>query len=271
VRTFVFAYDRFETMTTSRWLGSWGHTVLCHAEADAARFRSSGTVGEGGEVVATGNPRGLAYQRNTALDAMDEGEWALFLVDDLVRVTALDTYWTSESPLPITMAKASQRHWTARFATPWGVDEWALSWPRLLAACDSVGANLAGWCGIDNPPYRRRHWGVNVLADGRAWLVRKTDLRFDLRAQMVDDVAWTALNIETFGAVVVDRWICPQCGRYTGGGFGSIASRMDQKREECAYLVERFPGLVRFADKPGWDEGCHVRLRAPGRMANALA
>ena len=264
MRTFVFAYDRFESMTTSRLLGDAGvdHVVLCHGGEDRDRFLEAGTIGDTGEIVATHEPRGLARQRNVALEMLEDGEWALFLVDDLHRFSELDTYDSEpDEILPIDIDNVSS--WNARFKNWTDVRrlrDRAIEGSRY---CDLVGSHLIGWASSGNPLFRRRKWARNVHADGRAWAVKKSDLRFDVNVETIDDYYWTAANIERFGTVIVNQWILPEARRYTAGGYGSMDDRMEQKIRDCSYLVDRFPGLVHYRAKKNWPEGSHVVIRAP--------
>lgn len=264
MRVFVFAYDRFESMTTSRLLGDddVDHVVLCHGPDDRQRFLEAGTIGESGEIVSTGEPRGLARQRNAALEMMADGEWALFLVDDLFRLTELDTYDTEGGEvLPIDVNTVSR--WNPRFKKPISPSTFVDRGRQGARYCDLVGSHLLGWASSGNPLFRRKKWAQRVFADGRAWMVRKSDLRFDLNVETIDDYYWTAANIERFGTTVVNQWILPEARRYTSGGYGSRDARMDQKIEDCRYLVDRFPGLVQYRAKKGWPDGSHVVIRAP--------
>lgn len=257
----VFGYDRFTTMTTSQLLGRAGiaHTVLCHTADQRRRFLAGGRVA--GDLVVTGCPRGLAYQRNAALDRLAPGQWALWLVDDLVRVEQLADYdtWADVGRVPVTPANSAL--WRRRFGTPLGMRGFMARCGQLVAEAERRRAWLVGFAGYDNPLFRARHWKLNCLADGRAWLVRAGRLRFDEHVQMVDDVCWTAQNLLAYGTVLVDAWLLPRCGRYTGGGFGSITDRLPQKRREVAYLAATYPEVCAVRRKPGWPDGTHVVIR----------
>ena len=266
LRVFVFAYNRFDTMSTSLLLseGAVPHTVLCHQPEDAERFLNERTVGSTGNIVPTGEARGLARQRNVALETMEEGEWALFLVDDLKNVTELDTY-DDEPEEVLDIDFQNQGVFRERFNTPAGMDRFVERAVASAAYGDFLGTKLVGFAGFNNAVYRRKKWQRNVLADGRAWMVKKTHLRFDQNVQLIDDLCWTAQNIKEFGTVLVNNWILPDCRRYTAGGFGSIEDRMDQKKQEAAYLVSAYPELITFKKKAGWPEGSHVVLRPTAR------
>lgn len=261
MKVFVFAYDRFDSMTTSVMLEAEGidHTVLCHTQEAADQFIQHGTA-KPERLFVTNNPKGLANQRNTALEMMADGEWALFLVDDLKSVSELRNYdRTRESKLPITTA--NQNHYGQRFENPISMTQFMRRAEELVRECEKHKAYLGGFAGINNPLYRSRHWSYNVLADGRAWVVKKSDLRFDPNVQLIDDLCWTALNIKHHGLVIVNQWVLPDCRRYSAGAFGSIEERLPQKMREAAYLVETYPELVAFKEKAGWPFGSHVVLR----------
>jgi hypothetical protein len=261
MRIFVFTYDRYDSITTAPMLQDEGlkHTVLCHSEESRERFIAAGRVAPE-RIVATGEPKGLANNRNAALEMMDDGEWAIFLVDDFINVMELKDYdQRSEPRMGITME--NQQRYRDLFKHQVTMRRFYDRAHELVDACEAVGAHLGGFAGNTNPLFRDAKWRFNTLADGRAWVVKKSSLRFDTEAQMIDDVAWTAKNIERFGVTVVNQWILPNCSRYTAGAFGSIDERMDQKITEAAFLVRRYPGIVRVQKKNGWPAGSHVVLR----------
>jgi len=269
-KVFVFAYNRYETMTTSMMLEADGveHTVLCHLPSDAEKFVAGGRVFPE-RLEVTGQPKGLANNRNYALEQMEEGEWALFLVDDLLQCYELDDYETQEADeLPITFE--NQNIYRKKFRKHISTAELLRRAEETIPKLEAMNCALLGWAGFENPMFRKKHWGVNILADGRAWLVKKTHLRFDIEAQAIDDMAWTAKNIQEFGVVLVDRWILPDAKRYGAGGYGSINDRLEQKMRECAFLVKTYPDLVAYRSKKGQQEGSHVVLRHSARRPKQI-
>jgi len=261
MRIFVFTYDRYDSITTSQMLEDEGldHIVLCHSADAAEQFAAGGRV-RPDRLVATNEPKGLANNRNAALEMMNDDEWALFLVDDFINVMELADYdERREARIGITMA--NQQRYRDLFKHQVSMTHFYERAHTVAQACDVVGARLGGFAGYTNPLFRDAKWRFNILADGRAWVVKKSSLRFDAEAQMIDDVAWTAKNIERFGITVVNQWILPNCRRYTAGAFGSIDERMEQKIREASFLTRRYPGIVRTQKKKGWPDGSHVVLR----------
>lgn len=260
MKVFVFAYDRYDTITTSLMLEEDGveHTVLCHTEEQKQKFIDGGRV-RPDRLLVTGKDKGLSRNRNAALDLMEEGEWALFLVDDLTGVYELSNYDKATSPLPIDYA--NQNYYRLRFKTKVSMAQFHRRAEEYAELCEANGAWLGGFTASEGALYRKKHYLTNVMCDGRAWVVRKSDIRFDENANCIDDYSFTAANIQRFGIIVVNQWIEPACKRYGKGGYGSKEDRMEQKIRECAYLVGKYPHLLAYRPKKGFPYGAHIVFR----------
>jgi hypothetical protein len=262
VKIVVFTYDRYETISTPAALEEAGvdYEVVCHTQAQYDAFDAAGRVNMV-RMWVSGAPKGLANNRNAWIDArLKDGEWALMLCDDFMYVTEFDAYdsWPKDFiPIDTTITT----HWNRRLRCKVDVQRFLERAVEIQKKCEQHGFLIGGFAGNDNSLFRKAKWKTNVLVDGRAIIMKKTALRFDVNAQMVDDVAFSALNIERGGGTLINQWVLPDFQRYTKGSFGSIATRLEQRRRECAYLVRRFPGLICYGTKPGWPEGTHVRIR----------
>lgn len=264
MKIFIFTYDRFNTISTSAYFKGLPHTVLCHTEEQKAAFLAGGRIYTP-DLVATGAPRGLAYNRNFALSQMQAGEWALFFVDDLIRMTYLDGYEAVNSDtIPVDSA-SSTAEFRKKFKKECSAETFLQICEQEILHAEQLKMALVGFSLTDNPLFRRKKYAHWCLADGRCWLVKKTHLKFDNNVQLIDDTCWTAKNLEAFGGVVVNNWVLPECERYSAGAFGSIEQRMPQKLQECEYLVRKYPGYIDYADKAGWPKGSHVRIVSRAR------
>lgn len=269
MKVFTFFYNRYETATTSNALTQNGieHKVLCHSRDDATKF-IDGDTARMQDIIITDKPKGLTYQRNAALDLMKNDEWAVFMCDDFKHILGRPEVEILGPQETLDVTIANQRIHRLRAHR----DEYTLKrmfglFPYLISKAEAQGVRLIGFGLHDNPLNLRRKFSYRGLADGRFWLIKKhATVRFDERVQMIDDVAWTAENIKQFGKVMVLNWIVPYFRRYTADGFGSISARLEQRLAECKYLVDKYSPLVRYADKPGWPEGCHIRIQWSGEI-----
>ena len=89
----------------------------------------------------------------------------------------------------------------------------------------------------------------------------KHEISCDTNKQLADDLSFTLKNLKHYGKVLLDQWLIPKCKRYSRGAYGTKDQRMEQRIRECEYLVETYPDLAFFYDKPGWPEHSHIRIR----------
>lgn len=258
MKVFTFFYNRYDTATTSKALNENGinHTVLIHTADDLQKFVKGGTIH--GKAVVTNNGKGLAYQRNSALDMMDIGEWGVFMCDDFQKIKAYPKEFLFSKTQNIAITQQNQNSY--RLKNQITLKEMYTWFPKLIELAEKNNIHLIGFGLHDNPMNLRKKFGTRGLADGRFWLVKKSYYKFDLNAQLIDDVAWTAENLVRHKNVLVLNWCVPYFERYTAGGFGSTTERKALRMKECAYLANRFDPLVKIAEKPGWDYGTHIRI-----------
>ncbi len=268
MRVFIFTYDRYDTISTPALFEGTGidYTVLCHTDEAREKFIQGGRV-KPDRLIASHAPKGLCNNRNAALEMMAEGEWALFLVDDMLSVTELDTY-DEETGDKIPVDTTNTTHFSRKFRKQASMHEFMSRADEVRRMCLMLGASLGGFAAYNNPLFRANKWVFNILADGRALVVKKTDLRWDTNVQTIDDYCFTAQNLQRFGTVVVNKWVEPKCSRYTKGGYGSMESRMELRRKDVKHLLTTYPNQIKVATKKGWPEGTHIRV---GRFNNIKA
>lgn len=260
MKVFTFYYNRYETATTSiaLWENSIDHTVLVHNQEQADAFTKHKTVMD--KMIVTGALKGLAYQRNHALSMMNDGEWAVFMCDDFKKILSYPREFIESSTLKAPIDLENQSAFRLRGVNEISLREMFSFFPKLIDIAEQNKIHLIGFGLHDNPQNLKRKFTTQGLADGRFWLVKKSKYKFDEKAQLIDDVAWTAENIVRFGNVLVLNWCIPYFQRYTAGGFGTQQERIAMRRMECTYLVMKYYPLVQFARKVNWPEHTHVRL-----------
>lgn len=260
MKVFTFFYNRFENATTSIALeaNNIPHYVLIHKAEDYDKFKRYNTCR--GEGIVTNNGKGLAYQRNTALEMMDTGEWSVFMCDDFQNIKSLPKEWIISKRQDLPIDFANQHKFRLRKENEISLKEMFSLFPTLIELAERNNIHLVGFGLHDNPMNLKKKFNHRGLADGRFWLVKKAAYRFDTKAQLIDDVAWTAENLMRHRNVLVLNWLVPYFQRYTAGGFGSTTERLALRRKECAYLADKYNPLVKIAQKPGWEYGTHIRI-----------
>jgi len=261
MKTFTFFYDRYNTATTSIELEKNGieHYVMIHSDEDYKKFIEGDTIK--GIPIVTNNPKGLAYQRNSALDMVDDDEWCVFMCDDfsVIKAFNFDRFKIDDNVITSNDSKEYNKyHYDDRPS----MKELYELFPYLIKQAERLNIHLIAFAFNNNPRTLIRKYGFKGLCDGRFWLIKKSHLRFDLNTQLIDDVSWTVLNLKEFGNNLIVNWIDPEFQRYSKGGFGSIEQRIVQRKTEAKYLVDNFYPLIRYATKPGWPDKTHIKIHA---------
>ena len=270
MKVFTFFYNRFDTATTSKALkeNNIKHNVLIHSQSDLHNFIKGRTLH--GDPIVTNNAKGLAYQRNTALDLMDKEEWAVFMCDDFKKIHAYQKEFIFSKTNKIPVDTLNQNKSRLRKENATSLQEMFTWFPKLIDLAELNNIHLIGFGLHDNPMNLRNKFTTRGLADGRFWLVKKSNYRFDLNAQLIDDVAWTAENLVRHKNVLVLNWCIPYFERYTAGGFGSTTERKALRIQECTYLANKYSPLIKIAKKPGWEYGSHIRLNGSNANIDAV-
>jgi hypothetical protein len=262
MKVFTFFYNRYTNATSSKALYDNGinHNILIHKDSDYELFKKGNTLF--GNAIITNSPKGLAYQRNCALDMMEVGEWGVFMCDDFKQIKSKPKDLILSKINHIDINFANQNNHRLKNSDIISLKNMFELFPKLIELAEKNKIHLIGFGLHDNPMNLRNKFTTRGLADGRFWLVKKSKYRFDIKAQLIDDVAWTSENLIRHGNVLVLNWLVPYFERYSAGGFGTTEERKKQRKSECQYLVNKYDPLIQFAEKPGWDYGTHIRIYA---------
>lgn len=250
-------------MTTSNMLFSEGieHYVMVHNEADKQKFKAGGTIKiQDSHIIVTGNAKGLTRQRNSALDMLQEEEWAIFMNDDLKQITMLRDYETFPHER-VKLTPKNIKQFDELLKTKINCRKLLqLIETSIIESAEKEGAKLVGFVAHNNTRFRASKVVRRGLVDGRLWMIKKENgMRFDENVNVLEDHEFTAYNLCKYGKVHVENWICPEFSRMTKGGFGTISERTNQLRHDAAYLITKYPFLFEYKEKSGYPE--HTQLK----------
>lgn len=226
-------YDRFTTATTSKAIQR-PHTVLCHSSPE--KFSC---IGRSGSLIETGKPKGIQHNFNHGLSLMEDGEWAVFMSDDLTGAKVLSAEKFTE-------------------ADPNAVLD------GFIAAVDiaeKVGVKMLGMNSTGNPFYAKNKWSKYGLVDGRCFAIKKTDFRFHEDISTIPDYYATAWHLKKYGGSLIANNFYLDFQRYGSGGLGSQSERTEAKRRDVHLMRRLFPDNVVVRDKPGQEKGTHIVIK----------
>lgn len=262
MKIFVNSLNRPDTISVHRLLDESGldYTLILHSEEQRERYLQNPTISPE-KILVSNQPVGMALNRNWLLENLvEDGEWYLILDDNITEFQAVPQpeYELPELPVqaqPELYKKLYERPITARQF----VEE--VCEPSIVEA-ERIGAKLVGFGSTTNFFFRARKYRHVGYVIGKTQLIKKTSLRYDLSGvQAMDDYLWTAQNLETFGKVLINNYAVALKKHYAPGGIGTYEQRLPAKLRECAWLMERFPGLFRYKEKAGCDPKAEIQIR----------
>lgn len=233
IKIFTVYYDRYETATTSEALKDYSHTVLCHTGKE--RFQNVY-----GDIIETGNPKGVQHQFNYILDTLSTGDWAIILSDDYICTKSLVN---------------------GKFQKT-NISEAVGALQREIKNVKGSNIHLIGLGLTANAFYVKQKYGYKGLVDARMFAIKKGSFRFDENISTIPDYEATLWHLRKYGMNLVVKDVVAEFGRYKKGGLGSVSDRIEQKIRDCKTLVDRYSPVCRYAPKKGQPKYSHVRIYA---------
>jgi hypothetical protein len=225
-------------MTTPNTIGDIEHYVLVHDELSRNKFVENNTA-KSENIIITNNPRGLARQRNYALNMLSENEWALFMNDDLSKI-----WYKSKNN--------------------------KIDFSNFVQICEEIivrygfvkNLNLIGFSAHENEIIIKSSAAIseNVFIDGRCFLIKKTQYLFDKNVGVLEDHDTTAYHLTKFGKTLRFNNIVPEFNRFTKGGFGTRGDRLQELKSDCKYLLNKYPHVFKYKEKSGFEPQTQLKF-----------
>lgn len=233
MKVFLMYYDRYQSATTSLMLNR-EHIVLCHSNKEMFTCISNKAT-----VIETGLPKGIQNNFNYGLGLLEDGEWGVFMSDDLVCGREL-----------------TGKNFT-RVDHNYVLDVFI----NKVNKIQNNRINLIGMNATGNELNSTREVSTFGLVDGRCFAIRKTEFTFHPHIQTIPDYYATAYHLEKYGANLVFNHFFLDFKRYHSGGLGTSDDRLEQKKKDIRTLISLFPDTVKMMDKKSQPKGSHVVIK----------
>jgi hypothetical protein len=272
-KVFIFSYARSEFCFTLNAPGIQGleKFLVLHNEEEAKLYANVAKKANATIIVSgapTGWPgNGKVRQQRVIYENLADGEWALFLDDDIItfRSVVPEHYWGKTTLPKIKRRKGYGELWAH---TPDSEDGKKMI-QEMIALCEQENI---GYCGINSMaavstletsedwinginPYlikgwesAKWHWGRHPIA----FQLIKKDQRIALDDSLeLDDVDLWAKCMLVYGKVLTNQWLlldAPLYGEMPGGlQAGGKTERTEQRNDACESLIKKYPGLFKPA------------------------
>lgn len=262
---FIPSVNRSDKIKTHRLLHDLDWKVVVHDPLEAAKYHKIAGIDKD-RIICSLQPRNISTQRNWILDNLcNPEEWICMMDDNISQfMQVIDEEYMEENleeKHPQYFIKNSPEFRLAyRQNMPSGRLDEALG--ELRDKAEEVGVKFAGFSANENYFYSRgKKWKYYTLICSKACIIKNDVFRYDDRIRTIDDYSLSCDMLYKYGKVLVNNYIWPKAGHNMKGGLGKLSERGEMKREDCKYLMEKYPGLLRYKERVNSLEGAEVQLR----------
>jgi len=254
--------NRSQTICTHRYLEDLDYTIVVHNETDRKEYLRNKEL-DPKKVVVSGVPYGISKQRQWIQDNLVKpGEWYLMLKDNMSSVVGYPRdFWDRDTIDYDAMDQEESRRVQKLGKTAVNLEMFTAAIHFVIAEAERIGAYNCGFATVDNPFFWRRRFRKVGYVLGDIWLIKKTEVNFDQNVLAMDDYAFTAEHLYKFGKVLIFNYIFSVSPHYQPGGIGTYQDRLKRKREDCRYLMAKYPGLFAYYGKAGCDKLAELKVR----------
>jgi len=222
--------------------------VVVHNEEEAKEYRKNKIK----NLVVSNTPYGISFQRQWIIDNLiDKDEWFLTADDNIEYFTGVEEPFYSKELASI------KEHFDSRIS----IDR---AWEIIndtMNKSEELGVKYAGFATNPNWYFRDKKFRYVGYVISKLALIKKSNIPYDPKIQAMDDYGYTAENLLRFGKVLINNYLFPMGKHYQKGGIGTYKERSPKKREDCIYLMNKYPDLFRYKIKSGCDPKAELQVR----------
>ncbi len=258
MKTFILTYNRPYSITSH--LAFPDAKVVVHNEKQADLYAE--TVNPDNIIISNAKTDdfGKVRQQEWVMNKfVKKGEWFIFADDDIKRLTAVPKQFYDILMMPVQEPSlgAFFRDIFKTRCTPEYFDYIAKD---TIAYAEKVNARMCAFPLLDNHFYRGKKYRTVGYCAGGLILLKNDDIKWDYTVTM-EDFQMTADHLLRFGSVVINNYVCPNCGYYNEGGLGTYEERVPARLKDVKTLMGRFPDMFRIKDRKEFVKNSDVQVR----------
>jgi hypothetical protein len=233
MKLFLMYYDRYETATTSKMIDI-EHFVLCHSNKD--KFNC---IGDKGTLLETGEPKGIQNNFNYGLDMLEDGEWGIFMSDDLIGAKKIKDGKFIDCDIMHPINEII----------------------NIIPIAESGGIKLIGLNNTGNSFYFKNNFSYSGLVDGRCFAIKKTSFKYHSQINTIPDYYATIYHKKKYRYNLIINYTFLDFKRYEKGGLGSIDERMKDKIKDIDIIRTLYPNSIDIKEKANHQSGSHIIIK----------
>lgn len=248
IKVFIPSHNRAETICSHRLFDPkhFEVKIFVHDDEQLQNYRKNPEVRD---LVMIGSAeRGCGEQKKWInLNMTTEGEWYICCDDNIERLSGVGDELSQLRVLDETTCPEYMK----KFDETIDSERMKLIFEEMTYIGDKHSLFFQGFAIVDNPFFRSKKYRTVGFVVGKMNIIKKTHLTYDSAFKVKDDYEFTAQHLLAYGGVLINNFMFPEGKHYQAGGLGSLKKREPLSIADAAALLQKYPGLFRYKDRPG--------------------
>ena len=265
MRWLIPTYGRAAIISTHRIVPEGKYTIIVHNDHERTWYARNNTV-DPAKIVVANLPLGIGRMRRWIMDNLvSDGEWFVMADDNIEAVTILSEPHYSKQAIDFEASGVPGKVWRQRYNHRASAAELQKRLTEDAALADKRGMALVGFALGENHFFRGKHYRDSGYLTTKMCMIRKTEISFDPDLLVREELDFCAQHHVRDGGILINNFIYPLALHYQQGGIGPEDSRIPLKLRENPIMMQRYPGLLRYMNKPGRPADVEMSFRLTSR------
>lgn len=243
--------------------------IVVHDPLQLHQYKQNPTIPPE-RLVCSYAPRNISAQRNWIKENLFGNDaWAAYMDDNIEAFTAVkeDVYHEEnlEKLYPEYFKRNNPGFRKEFYAQSISPARLLSIYKELIAKCEKINTGFAAFSANENYFFsRNKKWKYIQLICSKACLVKNDELRWDENIRTIDDYDYSCQVMFKYGKVLVNAYVWPKAKHNQVGGLGIMSERSDKRIEDCAYMMDKWPDLLKYKERKNSVPGGEIQLRGFG-------
>lgn len=245
------------------------YRIIVHDPLQMHQYKQNKTI-DPKKIICSYAPRNIAAQRNWILNELAKPDEFITMCDDNISAfTAVkeDVYHEENLELlyPDYFKKNNPGFRKEFYAQEIPKERLVSILNELRYKAEEIGTGFAAFSANENYFFSRsKKWKYIQLICSKACIIKNCGLKYDENVRTVDDYEMSCQQMAKYGHVLVNAYVWPKSKHNQKGGLGLMSERGQKRIEDCAYMMNKWPGLLKYKQRKNSIPGGEIQLRGFG-------
>lgn len=270
MRIYVPSLNRQETIKTHKILeGHFDYKIVVHDPLQLHHYKQNKTIPPE-RLICSYAPRNISAQRNWIRNELiEKNDWFMFMDDNIETFTAVkeDVYHNEnlEEIYPEYFKRNNPGFRKEFYAQAIDAGRMKYIFNEMRDKAEAIITGLAAFSANENYFFsRNKKWKYIQLICSKACIVKNDELRYDENIRTIDDYDMSCQVMAKYGHALVNAYVWPKSKHNQSGGLGLMRERSQKRIEDCAHMMQKWPGLLKYKQRKNSVPMGEIQLRGFG-------